>query len=768
MADKQGSFFGDSSVDFDDAEYTQGVKFSGVTNQPRAVTPAIIVQDAETGALTFGPGATAENVRTLIDAVSRAGVDDDPRLFTQATEPTVVGIQEGSLWIDTSALPDYTLNVYQNDAWVVYASGRSSNITVTDSSVSDGTNTFDKYTDAEARDALDISHTGNTLAYTDASDMPQQFSPSADLALGTRTATSLPITNDNGTGFTLPEATASLAGLLSAADKTAIDGLDTRFDSKQNNIRMWSGTTPYGAGDLVIFTGTSGNPRIYFNIRTDGQTTANSQNPELNTQTAGPIWLDTGFQLSAGVTAAIETVQRLTNNNSPSLSSETTWDSSLAYRRFDFVLYMGELYFLDGATPLNNGSYTSSTTPDMDSNWRDLQSTGRDPRLYLQNAEPTGTIEDGSIWIDTNENPHIIYTYDADLDTPAWVPAVTGDMFHPFSVLVQGREYIVGDTFIADNEVAIPAAHRNQIFTVNTAFTATTGTASTRSAAFQQLVDNGSITSEYDFSVVNTNTTYAFTREASPEDNSVVLQLEGSDSVINALTVTGENTIAVTPNSVDPNTIMIGTRVVPHVFPENLSISVTPTHVEEDSAGTTNATVTIRESGTGWTINNVSQGTSSVVGVTFGSATGVNTQTVTIPAQISQQAKTAPVSIHLSFEVSGSNDSGMSYSNVTRTVDVRVDPVWFAGVRDSAPTTELQLTDAGVFRQGASTVVTGVPNGVIYVLLPTTLVDSNLIFTTANTSTSYEFTHAGTIGQFTLFNLGPATAGTYTVRIGAT
>lgn len=48
-----------------------------------------------------------------------------------------------------------------------------------------------------------------------------------DLALGTRTTTTLPITNTKGTGVTLPSATTTLAGLLSAADKLKLDNIAT-------------------------------------------------------------------------------------------------------------------------------------------------------------------------------------------------------------------------------------------------------------------------------------------------------------------------------------------------------------------------------------------------------------------------------------------------------------------------------------------------------------------------------------------------------------
>lgn len=48
-----------------------------------------------------------------------------------------------------------------------------------------------------------------------------------DLALGTRTSTTMPITNSAGTGVTLPIATTTLAGLMSAADKVKLDGVAT-------------------------------------------------------------------------------------------------------------------------------------------------------------------------------------------------------------------------------------------------------------------------------------------------------------------------------------------------------------------------------------------------------------------------------------------------------------------------------------------------------------------------------------------------------------
>lgn len=55
-----------------------------------------------------------------------------------------------------------------------------------------------------------------------------------NLALGTLTATTIPITNTNGTGFTLPIATTLLAGLMSAADKVKINATSGTNTGDQN------------------------------------------------------------------------------------------------------------------------------------------------------------------------------------------------------------------------------------------------------------------------------------------------------------------------------------------------------------------------------------------------------------------------------------------------------------------------------------------------------------------------------------------------------
>lgn len=78
-----------------------------------------------------------------------------------------------------------------------------------------------------------------------------------NLALGSRTSTTIPITNSNGSGFTLPVATTTFAGLMSSADKTKMNAALT-FETDPtvpNEVKAITGgdisswNTAYGWGN---------------------------------------------------------------------------------------------------------------------------------------------------------------------------------------------------------------------------------------------------------------------------------------------------------------------------------------------------------------------------------------------------------------------------------------------------------------------------------------------------------------------------------------
>lgn len=76
-----------------------------------------------------------------------------------------------------------------------------------------------------------------------------------NLALGTRTATAMPITNSAGTGVTLPVATTTLAGLMAAADKVKLDGIETganKYIHPTNNPGAHPFATPIESGLQVL------------------------------------------------------------------------------------------------------------------------------------------------------------------------------------------------------------------------------------------------------------------------------------------------------------------------------------------------------------------------------------------------------------------------------------------------------------------------------------------------------------------------------------
>lgn len=72
----------------------------------------------------------------------------------------------------------------------------------------------------------------------------------SNLALGTATSTGVPITNSNGTGFTLGSATTTVAGLLRAADKIVIASLpDTLAKFIRQNGNTYGASVTLGTND---------------------------------------------------------------------------------------------------------------------------------------------------------------------------------------------------------------------------------------------------------------------------------------------------------------------------------------------------------------------------------------------------------------------------------------------------------------------------------------------------------------------------------------
>lgn len=119
-------------------------------------------------------------------------------------ESLVSGLQFVGTWNATTAAPTLGNNEFVR----VSVAGTTSITTVNQGAK----------TDWAVGDFVMKDNTGN-IHVIDNTDAP------VNLAVGTVTTTTVPITNSLGTGFTIPAATTSLAGALSSTDKTKLDNL---------------------------------------------------------------------------------------------------------------------------------------------------------------------------------------------------------------------------------------------------------------------------------------------------------------------------------------------------------------------------------------------------------------------------------------------------------------------------------------------------------------------------------------------------------------
>jgi hypothetical protein len=77
--------------------------------------------------------------------------------------------------------------------------------------------------------------------------------PATNIAQGTRTTTTVPITSSTGTGATLSAATTSLAGVMTSADKTKLNGIATGATANTGTVTSVGGT---GTVSGLTLTGT--------------------------------------------------------------------------------------------------------------------------------------------------------------------------------------------------------------------------------------------------------------------------------------------------------------------------------------------------------------------------------------------------------------------------------------------------------------------------------------------------------------------------------
>lgn len=156
-----------------------------------------------------------------------------------------------------------------------------------------------------------------------------------NLGLGTRTATTLPITNSAGTGVTLPVATATLAGLLSGTDKAKLDGIES------------------GANKYVHPTANPGVHPFATEITSGVQVLS-----QMVVNTEGHVTNIKGRNLTAADLAAI-----IINNVSNSATTQT-WSASKIYTEIQVAINQAQTGALQYKGNYNPATNTPAITTD--------------------------------------------------------------------------------------------------------------------------------------------------------------------------------------------------------------------------------------------------------------------------------------------------------------------------------------------------------------------------------------------------------------------
>jgi|GEM_PF-5118852 len=185
------------------------------------------------------------------------------------TETFVVNSQAAMLALSSAGTGDIAVRTDINKSFILtnntpgtlssWQELLSPTITSTDQ-VPEGSNNL-YYTIQRARQSVSA---GNGIGYNSTTGVVTNTAPDqpSDLAIGTRTDTTMPVTNSNGTGVTLPAATTTQAGLLSGTDKTKLNSLSnytlpTASASVLGGVKVGSGLSINATTGVLTATNTA-------------------------------------------------------------------------------------------------------------------------------------------------------------------------------------------------------------------------------------------------------------------------------------------------------------------------------------------------------------------------------------------------------------------------------------------------------------------------------------------------------------------------------
>lgn len=194
-----------------------------------------------------------------------------------------------------------------------------------------------------------------------------------NLALGTRTSTTMPITNTAGTGVTLPVATTTLAGLFAAADKSKLDGIAANANNYVHPTNN-PGAHPFAT-------------EITSGVQILSQMVVNNE---------GHVTTIKGRNLTAADLAAVMI------NNASNTAADQTWSASKIYTELQNAINQaqtGALQYKGEYNPVTNTPDITVTTP-----------TGTIKAGYTYVVSVTGTfagqdVEAGDMIIAKVDNP---------------------------------------------------------------------------------------------------------------------------------------------------------------------------------------------------------------------------------------------------------------------------------------------------------------------------------------------------------------------------
>ncbi len=175
---------------------------------------------------------------------------------------------------------------------------------------------------------------------------------STNLSLANQTSTTIDVLSSTGTDVTLPAATTTQAGLMSAADKVAL-------------ASGGGGASPIISSDLLIAKDYADNSSLPSSLILTAGTTSYSSSPQRRIVESGATLNTNNFTLNRATTLLI----RVTSNTplvETKISLRKASDDSLLY----WVGLQGDtnlVHYKNAATPLNvlNGAWTANKTYDI-------------------------------------------------------------------------------------------------------------------------------------------------------------------------------------------------------------------------------------------------------------------------------------------------------------------------------------------------------------------------------------------------------------------